>query len=243
MVEIARPGRTALRRFYQDVSISPCKDGFQIRLDDRPAKTPKGATLYAPNGAAAAAVASEWRDAGAEITADDLRLTRFAATAIDFGESGAEGFRAEMIKFAGCDLLCCRAEHPDALVRRQTQMWNPYLDWLKREIGAELSVAFGVSAPVLSGAALDALKRAFGAINAFSAPAALSAVELTGSATLGLALARGAFSADEIFCASQLEEAFQQEIWGRDEEATKREERRRADFMAAAHWLALCAES
>ena len=36
---------------------------------------------------------------------------------------------AEIVKYAGTDLVCYRAEHPPELIGRQHAVWQPLVDW------------------------------------------------------------------------------------------------------------------
>ena len=132
MVEIAGGGAKFLKRFYQDVAVEPLSDGaFGLLLDGRPAKTPKRLRLALPNRALADAVAAEWAGAPTTLTADALPLTRLAATALDLGPEQGEAWRQDILRYAGSDLLCYRAVGAEALVRRQTIAWDPYIDWAR----------------------------------------------------------------------------------------------------------------
>jgi chaperone required for assembly of F1-ATPase len=76
------------------------------------------------------------------------------------------------------------------------------------------------------------------ALDAFDDPAALAGLSvmttLTGSALLALAAARGALSPAEAWRAAHVDEDFQNEFWGVDEEARARREARWREFQAAA---------
>ena len=58
---------------------------------------------------------------------------------------------------------------------------------------------------------------------------------------IALALFEGRLDADSAFAASQLDETFQIERWGEDEEAAARRAALRADLLAAGRFLALAA--
>jgi chaperone required for assembly of F1-ATPase len=60
---------------------------------------------------------------------------------------------------------------------------------------------------------------------------------LTGSALLALALFHGAREADQVWAAAHVEEDFNIEQWGVDEEAAARRAARLVDFQAATHIL------
>jgi len=60
---------------------------------------------------------------------------------------------------------------------------------------------------------------------------------LFGSAILGLAVARGWLGADEAFEISRLDEAWQEDRWGVDEEAAERTARLRLEAATLQRWL------
>jgi chaperone required for assembly of F1-ATPase len=87
--------------------------------------------------------------------------------------------------------------------------------------------------------AIEAVRRAVSHVSAPFGLAALHVVTtLTGSAILALALANGRLSPDEVWTAAHVDEDFQIEAWGEDEEARERRAARRVEFDAAALVLA-----
>jgi chaperone required for assembly of F1-ATPase len=241
MTEIAGGGRTSLKRFYKDASVGALDGAFAILLDGRPAKTPRRAPIAAPSRPLADAIAAEWAGAGDAVRFDDLRLTRLTATAIDLGAEQAPEWRAELARFAGSDLICYRAQGPEALLRRQRDAWDPFIAWARSELGAPFVTTQGVVAVAQPELAIDAVRRAADGLDPWRLIAAKTAAEITGSAILALALERRAFAPDAIFSASRTDEAYQAEIWGADEEAERRAARLKRDFDAAARFLELLA--
>ena len=53
-----------MKRFYKNAAVSKAETGFEIRLDDRPVKTPARQPLVVPSGRLADAVAAEWNAQG-----------------------------------------------------------------------------------------------------------------------------------------------------------------------------------
>jgi len=64
-----------------------------------------------------------------------------------------------------------------------------------------------------------------------------SITTLTGSALIALAVLRGRLSADEAWAGANVDEDWNLEAWGRDEEALKRRAFRLAELRAAAQVL------
>ncbi len=154
------------RRFYKDASIS---DGppFKILLDGRAIKTPKKRALEVPTRALAEAIAEEWRAQDTMIDPRRMPLTRFANTAIDAVSDALDAVAADIVAYAGSDLLCYRAEAPEELARLQSQHWDPIVAWAEEALGARLKVVSGVMHVKQPEAALAAVAAALEPHEAF----------------------------------------------------------------------------
>jgi chaperone required for assembly of F1-ATPase len=75
-------------------------------------------------------------------------------------------------------------------------------------------------------------------MDAFTLAAFHDLVALSGSLVLALAVAQGRLSAEEAWQLSRLDEDYQIEEWGEDEEAAENAARRRAAFLDAARFHA-----
>ncbi len=240
--DLARREKAAaeLKRFYAAVDVVEAEGGFQPVLDGRPVRTPGRKPVALPSRAAARAVAAEWDRQGEVVRPGTMPLTRLVNTAVD-GVSGAmDAVRAEVVKFAGSDLLCYRADGPAELVERQARAWDPVLDWCRDTLGARFAVARGVMflpQPPDALAAVDAAAAAAVGSDAgspFRLAALHVATTLTGSALLGLAVLRGRLAASDAWARAHVDEDFQIERWGADAEAAERRARRWAEMEAAA---------
>ena len=60
---------------------------------------------------------------------------QLAATTIDRVTHDRARIVAELVGYAGTDLICYRATEPPSLVEREAQAWDPLLDWLRRMPG------------------------------------------------------------------------------------------------------------
>jgi len=226
-------------RPYKDVTVAAADGGFCVRLDDRPLKTPAGPPMVVPSRILAEGIAAEWREQGARPDMDRLPLTRIAATALDRIPPKRKEIVAELIAYAETELVCHRVEDPPALVQRQTETWQPLLDWLTSRYDAALTVTRNVLPCAQSPTSLAALERAIDSLDAFRLAGLSVAVSAAGSLVVGLALADGRIDAAAAFDAAELEATFQIEQWGEDMVATKRRAGVRADLEAAARFLDL----
>ena len=227
-----------VKRFYKDVAVAPAEGGFAILLDGRPVKTQNGAALIASSEALAEAIAQEWRDQGEHIERRSMPLTGMQSAAID-GAGDCDHWREEIVKYLGSDLVCYRAAEPKALAIRQDETWDPYIDFMRQEFGALMMTTAGIVAISQPDATFSAVRSALKNVEAETLFAIQIATAIAGSAALALALWRGAYAPEEIFEASRVDERFQEEQWGVDDEAKAREDRLRTDFLAIARFLEL----
>lgn len=228
-----------MKRIYKAVATRAVDAGWGVMLDGRPLRTPAKRKLCVPSEKLAGAIAAEWEAQDPDIRPQTMPLTRLAATAIDRTAEERDKIVAEVAGYAGTDLVCYRAEHPPALVARQTSAWQPLLDWAAGRYDAGLTVTAGIVPKAQSPAALRAYAGVVAALDDFRLTALHAATAACGSLVIALALHEGRVDAEAAFQASQLDETFQIEAWGEDAEATKRREALAADIAAAARFLAL----
>jgi chaperone required for assembly of F1-ATPase len=228
------------KRFYKDVAIEDGGgEGAALLLDGKHVRTPGKAPFRLPTRALAEAVAEEWCAQGERIDPSTMPLTRLANNAID-GVSGHEqAVVDDIVAHAGSDLLCYRAQGPEALVEAQATHWDPVLAWAKTALGAPLFLAQGIVHVAQPPASLDRLKETLAGRDAFGLAALHVMTALTGSALLALAVAERRLTPEEAWAASHVDEDWQISQWGEDAEAAERRKNRWRDFEAATRTLAL----
>lgn len=231
----------AMKRFFREAGVGEAEGGFALLLDGRRARTPAKKPLILPTRAFAEAVAAEWAGQGEAIQPAAMPLTRLANSALDGVASTMAATRAEVARYAASDMLCYRAEAPEALVASEAAAFDPVLAWARESLGANFLVAEGIIHRRQPESALEAVRAALEAVTDPFALAALHVMtSLTGSALLALAVARGRLGADEAWRIAHVGEDFQIAKWGEDEEAKVRRAARRRDFEAAA-WVVAAA--
>ncbi|MBS9475728.1 ATP12 family chaperone protein [Ancylobacter radicis] len=228
-----------MKRFYTAAGVAPTEDGgFRIELDGRPVRTPGRHIVRVPSLALAEVMAAEWGGQGAFIDPMSMPVTRLVNSALDGVEPNRAEVAAEIVKYAGSDLLCYRTDAPAALVDLQRDLWDPLLDWARAEIGAVFFLSEGVIH-------VEQPERSLQAIAAYLPDEALRLAALnlmttlSGSSIIALAVWRGRLSAEDAWRAAHIDEDVQQQIWGTDAEASARRTARFRDFSAAALCLQL----
>lgn len=228
------------KRFWSSASAQAVDGGYSVFLDGRPVKTPAKAALVVPTFEVAQAIAAEWDAQTGKVDPESMPFTRAANSAIDKITPLFDAVVGEVAGFGGSDLLCYRAEAPDELVKRQELAWDPILNWAQSEFGVSLVVTQGVMYVEQPKQDTDRLCHLVQSHTAFQLMALHDLVAISGSLILGLAVTRGKVAADEGFALSRIDESWQTEQWGEDEDAAKIESLKRAAFANAAKFFALC---
>lgn len=223
----------AMKRFWTEVTVEVEADGFSIRLDGRMVRTPAKSQLIAPNKAVAERVAREWEAQNDQVDTTTMPWTRTVNAAIDKVAVQRTEVEAHLASYADTDLLCYRAEGPETLQLRQSEAWDPILDWLSKEFGVSLAVTQGVMPVSQTPAHLATLAATMGPMSHLQLTGFHDLVTLTGSFSLGLATAHNLKSAPELWAASRVDETWQIEQWGEDEEAKESEEHKKNAFLHA----------
>lgn len=227
------------RRFYEKAEAASNEHGYGLLLDGRQARTMGRRPLACRSKALAEAVAGEWTAQGEHIDRSAMPLTALLSVAIDGAEEKTGEWRDEVLGYLGSDLVCYRATQPDALVKRQSEIWDPFLDWFAMEYGARLVIVTGLIAEPQPGDALEAVRRRLSAQPPEMLLGLRTATAIAGSAVLALALWKGAFAPEAIFSASRVDERFQEERWGVDAQAKAREALIEAEFASVAGFIRL----
>jgi chaperone required for assembly of F1-ATPase len=225
------------KRFYKAVSVQQASDGFGVLLDGKPIKTPAGAALVLPNKALADMLAREWDAQATHIEMARMPATRLAFTAIDFVGKARDATAAEIGRYAGADAVCYFADGPDALVERQVHRWGPLIDWAEKTLGVEFVRVTGIRHQDQPAATLLKLARLAEAEDDFGLVALAHATALFGSAILAFALHAGELDGPAALDLSRLDETFQQERWGVDEEAAERAANMLTEAVMLEHWF------
>jgi chaperone required for assembly of F1-ATPase len=221
------------KRFYAGAEVAPAEGGFAVTLDGRGIKTPARRALVTPAAPIAEALAAEWRAQGETIDPSTMPLTRLANSIIDGVAERTTEVADDIARYAGTDLLFYRADHPEALVARQGELWDPVLFWAADHLGARFILAEGVMHVAQPEAALAAARAALPS-DPWRLGALHTTTTLTGSALLALALLRRRLDAEAVWAAAHVDEDWNIAQWGADEEVTARRAVRRSEFAAAA---------
>ncbi|MGO4853828.1 ATP12 family chaperone protein [Phaeovulum sp. W22_SRMD_FR3] len=229
----------AVKRFWTSADVSEVEGGFTVTLDGRPVKTPAKAPLVVPTRQMAEAIAAEWDAQTGKVNPATMPVTRGANAAIDKVAIQQAEVASMVVEYGGTDLLCYRAPQPAELIARQAAAWDPLLGWAAEALAAELVVTQGVLPVQQPDSAAAAFAAALSDLSPFEMAALYDLVGITGSLVIGLAVARGRLSAEEAWELSRIDEHWQIEQWGQDDEANELAALKRAELLLAARFWQL----
>ena len=224
----------APKRFWSTATFREIDGGgHEILLDDKVLQTPGRNPLVVPTAALAELISAEWGVQEEKIDPTAMPFTRMANSAVE--RIGAR--RPEVVDYiagyAETDLLCYRAASPRELVERQRKSWDPLLDWASDTLNARLFATEGIMPIEQSPDAVRRLKQVIDSHGDFGLMGLHDMVSLSGSLVLGLAAARDVLPPGDIWERSRLDELWQIEQWGEDEEAADVASTKAQAFMDA----------
>ncbi|MGI9451619.1 MAG: ATP12 family chaperone protein [Geminicoccaceae bacterium] len=226
-----------MKRFYKKVSVDEADGAYRVLLDGRPLKTPAKTSLALPVKGLAEALAVEWNEQEKKIEPTAMPITRLAATAMDRMPELREAALHEITDYTGTDLLCYRAPKPDELVRRQHDVWQPVLDWMKKRYGISFEVTGSLLPAPQPKATIDGIRQLVEEVDDWPLVGLHAATTGLGSVVLAMALWHGEIDATAAADASLLDELFEIEQWGQERDASRRHDVLRRDIRGIAVFL------
>ncbi len=228
-----------MKRFYKDVTSEKTQGGWRVTLDGRPVKTQKGSAQIVPSAALASAMAAEWAAQGEDLDPSTLPLRDMADVALDVIAADPAAEVASILRFGETDTLCYRAEPGDALFERQEQLWEPLLTKAEARHGVRFERISGVIHRAQPEATLSALRGMLEGQDAFTLSALKTLSSLAASLVVALEALEDDADAEALWASANAEEDWQAELWGWEEEARERRDRKQAEFARAMEFLRL----
>ena len=193
-----------------------------------------------PTAALAEAMAEEWRGQGPEIAPAAFIYRDMADYALDVVAPDRDAAVAALLRYGETDTLCYRADPDEPLYRYQQERWDPVLGRAEARLGVHFRLVSGIIHRPQPEETLRALAGHLAGMDDFALAALRNLASLAASLSIGLlAIDAAPEEAEALWDLANLEEDWQAELWGKDEEALELRAIRRAGFLAAARFAAL----
>lgn len=231
-----------MKRFWRSSAAVWQGGQWGVALDGKPIRTPARKPLLVPAEQLARAIAEEWKCQGETVDLRKMPLTGLAYSAIDTVAPDPKGFAADIARYGESDLVCYRAEFPRALAEIQAKSWDELLSWARWRFDVDFEVTCGIVHVPQPDPTVKRLSHAVAALDPFRLAALSPLVRIGGSLVAGLAILEGAVKAEDGWQAVTIDECWQLDQWGDDEEAQAALEDRRRDFFEAARFIGLLSD-
>lgn len=120
------------KRFYKTVNVISSDKGYEICLDNKKIKTPKGTVIKIPSEPLALAVAQEWDCQKENIQMHRMHLTGLTITCIDNPSGHVDRNLVDKItNFINSDTLLFIDDEQPKLGELQRSNWGEIINWAK----------------------------------------------------------------------------------------------------------------
>ena len=228
-----------MKRFYDTVTVAPADGGYAVKLDSRSIKTQGRKEQVVPTAALAEVLATEWRDQGETIDPARFIFRDMTDYALDVVPDTRDTVIAKLLQYAETDTLCYRADPDEPLWRRQREQWDPLIEAIEKAEGVRFERVSGIVAKPHPAETMDRLRARLERLDDFDLAALEQLTSLAASLCIGLAALEPGADGEALWNAANLEEDWQVEQWGADEEAADRRARRLDAFLKAIEFAQL----
>ncbi|MDP3905813.1 ATP12 family chaperone protein [Novosphingobium sp.] len=226
-----------MKRFYKEAGAAPVAGGWQVTLDGRGIKTAGGRPQLVPTEAAVTLLAREWAEQGEDIDASRFVLRDLADYALDVVAGDRADVIATLLRYAETDTLCYRAEAGEPLEARQIEAWEPLLKAAEARWDIQFERIGGVIHCPQPAATLKRLEAVVQVETDFTLAALNTLTTLAASLVIGLAALAPDADAGALWDIANLEEDWQAELWGKEQEYLDHRARRLRTFAAAMEFV------
>lgn len=214
---------SALReKFYTMVSLEEGEGGYILLLDGRKARSRGGKVLAVRPHGLAHRLVREWDSQTTHIDFTTMAMTCYQMAVMDMGPGQRDKWINGTLAYLGSDLVCYRSQRPAELCEMMARIWDPFLALVQDKAGIRLNTTSEIMAIEQPGDSLAKARARLGEINDEQLLCVHTITELTGSAVLAMAPCFGFLDSEALARAAAIDEIFQAEKWGDDEEAATR---------------------
>jgi len=195
------------------VTTSPTDHGWNLHLDGKQVKTPEKSDLIFPTQNLATIARNEWKDQKETILPDTMPVTQMMMTVIDRVTPNRAKLQNEILDYIDTDLICYFTDEPEIYATAQMDAWQPVLEWIKSLYGTKPLTTSGLAALSQPENLRGAITTYVNKLDDLAFACLYRIVSATGSLFLGLAFLEKAFTNDEIFHATLVEDLIKDTIY------------------------------
>ncbi len=211
-----------MKKFWERVQLKKTDiSSYEIFLDDKILKTPLRKKLIIPNLKIAEEIYKEWNQDIKIIDKDAMIFYGILSTSIDKICGNRKLYIDDILDFIDTDLTCYRAEKPNDLVQWQSKNWDPILLKVEKYINSKINVFRGIMPLKQDQEIHIKITKLLTKFNDLEILVLHRIANITGSVFLSLCIFISDKIKEKAFELSFLDELWQAENWGYEEEASK----------------------
>lgn len=207
---------TERKKFFEDVSISQGEGGlYEINLDRRKLKTPKGKLFTVPNEALAIAVATEWDAQKDTLKFYTMHMTTLCNTALDNPtQRDKDQIITAALKYLETDTICYRVDEPPGLVELQQVEWDPVMDWIEKRYNVVIGSSSSIMGPQIPEETKETFRQHLNSYNFWALTGLEYVITQLKSVILTFGMIDRYLTVEQAVLLSRLEEEYQIQHWG-----------------------------
>lgn len=209
---------SAPKRFYKNSSVLFSDGKYEITLDQRKLKTPKGTLFQVESEPLALAIAHEFNAQKETIERSRMMLTALSNTVIDNpNHLSKEDIINFILSYAETDTILFHNKAEENLYQLQSEQWAPLIEWFNERYDTKLEKTVDISPPVFPPNAKMQIANYLKSHSLTSLHGYQFAVETIKSVILAFACIDRKITPEQAVLLSRLEEEYQLGHWGRVE--------------------------
>ena len=227
-----------MKKFWKKIEIRQSSSKkFHLLLDNKKLTTPMKKELVLPSEILVNEVLREWDQNSDNINIDDLVFYGVLSTAIDKVNLKKDAYVNDIIDFIDTDLICYRAESPNDLIALQNKIWNPILLLIEKYIDVKIKVFKGVMPSNQDQKVHTEIKKLMSNLSDVQISVLHRITNLIGSIFLSLCILKKDLLKEDAFECSFLDELWQAQNWGHEEDALIKRNKIRLELNRLIHFV------
>ena len=215
-----------MRKFWKMVKVKKkSSNSYEILLDENVLKTPMKKKITIQNSKIAEEIYKEWNQDKNILDTDAMIFYGIISTSIDKISNNRILYVNEILNFIDTDLICYRAEEPNDLVQWQSKNWDPILLKVEKYINNKIDVFKGIMPLKQNKGIKFKITKFLTKFSDLESIALHKITNITGSVFLSLCILNNDIIKEKVFQLAHLDELWQAENWGYEEEASKNREK------------------
>ncbi|XP_017048993.1 ATP synthase mitochondrial F1 complex assembly factor 2 [Drosophila ficusphila] len=234
-IAVRRQYATPPKRFYKKTSVLSGDGGYEVVLDHRKLKTPKGIPFVVRSEPLAIAVATEFDAQKEHIERSRMHLSALCFTAIDNPNHLSKLDMVNyLLNFIGTDTVLFQYDDEKDLQDLQLNEWDPVIAWFNQRFDTNLQKTLNITPPQVSEQDKMKVAKHFQSFNLETLHGYIFAVDTLKSIVLACAVIEQMLTVEKAVALARLEEEYQLKFWGRVEWAHDLSQQELQSRLAAA---------